>query len=165
MLYPLFLICRFSFIPWIWIRNGIAALAALKCSGIAESINERNIFTRCIFFDVIHVSIKAFVSRPEVGRSLYDGSVCRRQTFLHALQMIPEQAAGTRGAAGDGEKQHSGNHSEANTCVSEPCGDRAAYEQKNEPDPALDQRVFERHNAPPLIVDYDCICFPSIIIR
>ena len=132
MLYPLFLILMFSFIPWIWIRirNGVAALVALKCSGIAESINERNIFPWYVFFHVIHISVKAFVSRSEVGKRLQDGSVCSRQAFLHALQMIPEQAAGTRGVAGDGEKQHGGNHSEANTRVSEPCGDRAAYEQK-----------------------------------
>lgn len=169
MLYPLFLILRFSFIPWIRIRirNGVAALAAIKCSGIAESINERNIFPWYVFFNIIHISVKAFVSRSEVGRHLQDGSVCSRQTFLHALQMIPEQAAGTRGAAGDGEKQHSGNHSEANTRVSKPCGDRAVYEQKAEPNQALDQRVFERHTimAPPFIVNYDCICFTSIIIR
>ena len=90
------LICRFSFIPWIWIRirNGVAAPVALKCSGIAESINERNIFPWYVFFNIIHISVKAFVSRSEVGRRLQDGSVCSRQTFLHALQMIPEQAAG-----------------------------------------------------------------------
>ncbi|MFR8258418.1 MAG: hypothetical protein ACLVAC_06005 [Oscillospiraceae bacterium] len=55
-------------------------------------------------------------------------------------------AAGTRGVAGDGEKQYGGDSTEANTCVSEPCGDRAAYEQKAEPNQALDPRVFERHN-------------------
>ena len=96
MLYPLFLILMFSFIPWIWIRirNGVAALVALKCSGIAESINERNIFPWYVFFNVIHISVKAFVSRSEVGRRLQDGSVCSRPAFLHALQMIPKQAAG-----------------------------------------------------------------------
>lgn len=76
-------------------------------------------------------------------------------------------AAGTRGVAGDDEKQHGGDRSEENTCVSEPCGNRAVYEQKNEPDQAFNQRVFERHAimAPPFIVDYDYICFASIIIR
>lgn len=235
MLYPLFLICRFSFIPWIWIRNGVAALAALKCSGIAESINERNIFPRYVFFNIIHISVKAFVSRSEVGRRLQNGFVCSRPAFLHTLQMISKQAAGcskhdhqhredkndrflraaarfvllgrllrlhalgvceldnfahfgffpvflplcrffcssavcrrsrlwlfsgvsgawqrrmfpvicfaagTRGVAGDGEKQYGGDHSEANTRVSEPCGDRAVYEQKTEPNQALDQRVL-----------------------
>ena len=58
----------FLFVPRIRIRarNGVAALVAFKCSGIAESINKRNVFTRCIFFDVIHVSVKAFVSRSEI---------------------------------------------------------------------------------------------------
>ena len=51
-------------------------------------------------------------------------------------------AAGTRGVAGDGEKQHGGDCYEANTRVNEPCGDRAVYEQKTEPNQALDQRVF-----------------------
>lgn len=55
-------------------------------------------------------------------------------------------AAGTRGVAGDGEKQYGGDSTEENTCVSEPCGDRAVYEQKTEPNQALDQRVLERHN-------------------
>ena len=237
MLYPLFMILKSSFIPWIriQIRNGIAALAALKCSGMAESINERNIFPWYVFFNVIHISVKAFVSRSEVGRRLQDRSVCSRQTFLHALQMIPEQAAGcskhdhqyregkndrflrdaarfvlldrllrlhalgvceldnfvhfgffpvflplcrffcsstvcrrsrlwlfsgvsgawqrrmfpvicfaagTRGVAGDGEKQHGGDCSEENARASEPCGDRAVYEQKTEPNQALNQRVL-----------------------
>ena len=74
-------------------------------------------------------------------------------------------AAGTRGVAGDGEKQYGGDSTEANTRVNEPCGDRAVYEQKMSQIRHLINVFLNAIMAPPFIVDYDCICFSSIIIR